>query len=213
MKKIVSFMIVLALIAGLAIIASPYWAVYQLKKAYDTKDIATINASIDFPKVQQSVKSQLNPILLEKAHQLTKSPFLQLLNIELNPDDIVGTLVNKAVDNSITADGVNYVITGQSATSTVSSSVKLLGGLLAVAMDKIDIQDLLTARNQDALLQKAKQQLTAPNPNAVPVDNAAKYCGFNCFYVNTPVKGYPVTLELQRHGWVTWQVVGVKLPL
>ena len=102
-------MIVLALIAGLAIIASPYWAVYQLKKAYDTKDIATINASIDFPKVQQSVKSQLNPILLEKAHQLTKSPFLQLLNIELNPDDIVGTLVNKAVDNSITADGVNYV--------------------------------------------------------------------------------------------------------
>ena len=213
MKKILSLVVVFALIVVAVIFASPYWAVYQLKKAYDSQDTATINASIDFPRLQQSMKSQLSPVLIDKANKVAQSPILQLLNIELNPDDMINKLVSQAVDYSVTADGVNYLMTGKSVTSQVETSVKLLGGLVAVAMDKIDIQDLITAKDPAELNQKIKQQLQAPNPNA---DSSAKpqahYCGFNCFQVNGQVRGYPLTLTMQRQGLVNWKIVGVKLP-
>lgn len=195
------------------VVASPYWAVYQLKKAYDTQDVATINAAIDFPQVQQSVKTQLSPVLIDKANKVAKSPILQMLNIELHPDEMINTLVNQAVDNGVTADGVNYVLTGQAVARNMDASVKLLGGLVAVAMDKIDIKDLITAKDSTELNQKIRQQLQAPNPNPTPQNKpSARYCGFNCFEVNGQVRGYPLTLTMQRQGLVGWKIVAVKLP-
>lgn len=213
MKKVLSVVAVLALMVAAIVAASPYWAVYQLKKAYDTQDAATINAAIDFPQVQQSVKTQLSPVLIDKANKLAKSPILQMLNIELHPDEMINTLVNQAVDNGVTADGVNYVLTGQAVARNMDASVKLLGGLVAVAMDKIDIKDLITAKDSTELNQKIRQQLQAPNPNPTPQNKpSSRYCGFNCFEVNGEVRGYPLTLTMQRQGLVGWKIVAVKLP-
>ena len=213
MKKVLSVVAVLALMVVAIIAASPYWAVYQLKKAYDTQDVATINAAIDFPQVQQSVKTQLSPVLIDKANKVAKSPILQMLNIELHPDEMINKLVNQAVDNGVTADGVNYVLTGQAVARNMDASVKLLGGLVAVAMDKIDIKDLMIAKDSTELNQKIRQQLQAPNPNPTPQNKpSARYCGFNCFEVNGQVRGYPLTLTMQRQGLVDWKIVAVKLP-
>lgn len=213
MKKVLSVLTVLALLIVAIVAASPYWAVYQLKKAYDTQDVATINAAIDFPQVQQSVKTQLSPVLIDKANKLAKSPVLQMLNINLHPDEMINKLVNQAVDNGVTADGVNYVLTGQAVARNMDASVKLLGGLVAVAMDKIDIKDLITAKDSTELNQKIRQQLQAPNPNPTPQNKpSARYCGFNCFEVNGQVRGYPLTLTMQRQGLVDWKIVAVKLP-
>lgn len=195
------------------VFASPYWAVYQLKKAYDTQDVASITAAIDFPQVQQSVKTQLGPVLIAKANTVAKSPILQMLNIELKPDEMINKLINQAVDNSVTADGVNYVLTGQSVASNINTSVKLLGGLVAVAMDKIDIKDLIMANDSIELNQKIRQQLQAPNPNPAPQSEpSAHYCGFNCFELNGEVRGYSLTLTMQRQGLVDWKIVAIKLP-
>lgn len=213
MKKFLSILAVLALMVVAIVFASPYWAVYQLKKAYDTQDVSTINAAIDFPQVQQSIKTQLSPVLIAKANTIAKSPILQMLNIELNPDEMINKLVNQAVDNSVTADGVNYVLTGQSVASNINTSVKLLGGLVAVAMDKIDIKDLIMAKDSIELNQKIRQQLQAPNPNPAPQgEPSAHYCGFNCFEVHGQVRDYPLTLTMQRQGLVGWKIVAVKLP-
>ena len=44
MKKVLSLLIILALIVVAWVFASPYWAVYQLKKAYDAQQADTISA-------------------------------------------------------------------------------------------------------------------------------------------------------------------------
>ena len=38
------------------------------------------------------------------------------------------------------------------------------------------------------------------------------YCGINCFSISGNVKGYPVTIEMQRQGFVEWKIVDVLLP-
>ena len=48
MKKVLSLLIILALIVVAWVFASPYWAVYQLKKAYDAQQADTISAAIEF---------------------------------------------------------------------------------------------------------------------------------------------------------------------
>ena len=153
MKKLLSLLITLVLIVVAWVFASPYWAVYQLKKAYDAQQADTISAAIEFTQLQQSVKSQLTPVLVEKANHVAKSPVLQMLNIELNPDDLVSKMVNQAVDNTVTPEGVQYALTGHATSELLKTTVKLLGGLVAVAMDKIDIKDLILARNSAELNQ------------------------------------------------------------
>ena len=216
MKKVLSLLIILALIVIAWVFASPYWAVYQLKKAYDAQQADTISAAIEFTQLQQSIKSQLTSVLVEKANHVAKSPILQMLNIELNPDDLVNKMVNQAVDNTVTPEGVQYALTGQATTELLKTNVKLLGGLVAVAMDKIDIKDLILARNSAELNQKIKQQLQS-NPNATTATSQTRptthYCGFNCFEVIGQVRGYPLTLHLQRQGLIHWKIVGVTLPL
>ena len=217
MKKVLSLLIILALIVVAWVFASPYWAVYQLKKAYDAQQADTISAAIEFTQLQQSIKSQLTPVLIEKANHVAKSPILQMLNIALNPDDLVNKMVNQAVDNTVTPEGVQYALTGQATSEPLKTNVKLLGGLVAVAMDKIDIKDLILARNSAELNQKIKQQLQSPNPNATTATSQTQptthYCGFNCFEVSGQLRGYPLTLRLQRQGLIHWKIVGVTLPL
>lgn len=217
MKKVLSLLVSLALIVVAVVFASPYWVVYQLKKAYDVQDATTISAAIDFPQVQQSVKSQLSSVLIKKANHIAKSPILQMLNISLNPDDMINKMVDEAVDSTVTQNGVQYALTGQATSEMLKANVKLLGGLVAVAMDKIDIKELITARDSAELNQKIKQQLQAPNPNAdtqsVQTKPTAHYCGFNCFEVNGQVRGYPLTLTMQHQGLIHWKIVDVKLPL
>lgn len=217
MKKLLSLLIILALIVVAWVFASPYWAVYQLKKAYDAQQVDTISAAIEFTQLQQSIKSQLTPVLVEKANHVAKSPILQMLNIELNPDDLVNKMVNQAVDNTVTPEGVQYALTGQATSELLKTNVKLLGGLVAVAMDKIDIKDLILARNSAELNQKIKQQLQSPNPNVTTATSQTQptthYCGFNCFEVSGQLRGYPLTLRLQRQGLIHWKIVGVTLPL
>ena len=88
---------------------------------------------------------------------------------------------------------------------------------MAVAMDKIDIKDLILARNSAELNQKIKQQLQSPNPNATTATSQTQptthYCSFNCFEVTGQLHGYPLTLRLQRQGLIHWKIVGVTLPL
>ncbi|MFW2178281.1 MULTISPECIES: DUF2939 domain-containing protein [unclassified Moraxella] len=213
MKKIITLAMLLLIVFVGAVFASPYWTLYQLKNAYDAKDTQAITAHIDFGKLQQSLKAQLTPVLVAKVEHVTASPILQALNLNVDADSMVSKMVNRAVENTVTENGVNNLLNGQTTLASLDSNAKLLGGLTAVAMDKIDVKDLIMARSQDELSEKLKQQLSQPNPNAVTVKDSANYCGFNCFAVNTQVRGYPITVNMERQGFVNWKVAGVKLPI
>ena len=38
------------------------------------------------------------------------------------------------------------------------------------------------------------------------------YCGINCFTISGQVKGYPLTIEMQRDGLIDWKIVDIILP-
>lgn len=211
MKKFLTLIIVVVVLLAVWVIGSPYWTLYQLKQAYDAKDTATINDYVDYPRVRQDIKAQLSPIIVEKATRITQSPILQALNIQMDGTAMVDKLVNQAVDNTITPDGVTNLITEQTAPD---HNAQLLSGLMVVAMGKLNILDLISANNQTELQQKIRQQLLAStNQTATNSEPKANYCGFNCFKVDGQVRGYPLTVTLERQDLTNWQIVGFTLPL
>jgi hypothetical protein len=46
---------------------SPYWTVWQLRKAADARDVAAISARVDYPAVRESLKAQLRSRLVNGA--------------------------------------------------------------------------------------------------------------------------------------------------
>lgn len=221
MKKFFGVVVVaLVLLVGW-FFASPYYTVYQLKQAYDSYDADIISQHIDFSRVQSDLKQQLQPVLIKKVQNLTQSPFAKLLNVQVDETAMVEKLVNQAVDNGVTPQTIKTLLTTQGRVSNLDNNVKLLGGLTAVAMDKIKLDPetlayLATAENRDELNQKLLAQVkasnpaTGSNPNTKPT---AHYCGIDCFEVQTQVQGYPLTMEMARQGFANWQIVKIKLPI
>lgn len=207
MKKIIVLcLFVMVVIMG----GSPYWTLYQLKNAYDSKDTDTIIHHIDFPKVKQNLKQQLTPVLHEKAQHLTQIPLLKTFNIHIDSQGMIEKMLNHSLDTTLTPSHVKLLLSN---TSNIDQNTKILGGMIAIALGKIDIQTLLTARNQAELQQILIKQLNKPNPNASNKETAMKYCGFNCFNIHTQVHGYPITVKMQRQGLINWQVTAIQLPL
>lgn len=222
MKKIIILLgLVIVAVVGW-FFASPYYTLYQLKTAYANHDTQMINRYIDFPSVQTDIKNQLTPVLVKKVQTLTQSPIAKLLNVQVDEKSMVEKLVTQAVDNTVTPTGVSKVLSGQTLLKNLDNNAKLLGGLTAVAMDKIklnpeNLADLVTANNTDELNQKLLTQLKASDMskggNTANSQPTASYCGINCFKVQTQVQGYPITINMARQGFANWQIVGVKLPL
>lgn len=210
MKKLSIFCIFLMILVVVVIGSSPYYTLYRLKNAYENQDVDSINQQIDFPKLQQNLKSQLIPTLNKKAEKITNLPLLKALDINIQPQTMIEKLVNQSVDNAVTPNSVKQLFTD---ITKVDNNTQLFGGLVAVALDKIDIQALIMARNQAELQQTLIKQLNAPNPNPSNQPTAFHYCGFNCFKVDTQVQGYPLTVQMQRQGLIDWKIVGIKLPI
>lgn len=210
MKKFTVFVVFLVIVVISVIAGSPYFTLYQLKNAYETQNVNKITQHIDFPQLQQNIKSQLTPALTKKAENISNSPLLKAFNINLNSQSMIEKLVNQGVDNAITPNNIKQLSTN---TTKVDRNTQLFGGLVAVALDKINIQTLITARNQTELQQMVIKQLNAPHPNPSNQETTFNYCGFRCFSVKTQIHGYPIDVTLQRQGLIDWKIVGVKLPI
>lgn len=210
MKKFTFFTLFLMIVAVAVIGCSPYYTLYQLKNAYENQNIDNINQQIDFPKLQQNLKSQLTSALNKKAENITNLPLLKVFDIKIQPQTMIEKLVNQSVDNAVTPNNVKQLFTD---ITKVDKNTQLLGGLVAVALDKINIQALITARNQAELQRMVIKQLNAPNPNPSSQTTSTVYCGFYCFKVDTQVHGYPITVKMQRQGVLDWKIVGIKLPI
>lgn len=210
MKKFTIFVAFLIIVVISVIAGSPYFTLYQLKNAYETQNVNKITHHIDFPQLQKNLKSQLTPALTKKAENLTNLPLLKAFDIQLQPHMLIEKLVNQGVDNAITPNNVKQLLTN---TTKVDRNTQLFGGLVAVALDKINIQTLITARNQTELQQMVIQQLNAPHPNPSNQETTFNYCGFRCFRIKTQIHGYPIDVTLQRQGLVEWKIVEIKLPI
>ncbi|MCD1279909.1 MAG: DUF2939 domain-containing protein [Psychrobacter sp.] len=216
MKKL----IVLLMVIAVAVYAgSPYYSAYQLKNAYDAKDGATIAAAIDYDQVRPSIQNQLTsqfsatisnyPLVAE----LGGEPLIQAAN----------SFIAQAVDGAITPQNIEKIINTQGQANTAT---KELAAAWAITSNQVDlknlIQNLIIQRGDvNAVVQSQMQQMMQKQA-AVLEQQAAQgsdsdkpelsYCGINCFQISGQVKGYPLTIEMQRDGLIDWKIVDIILP-
>jgi|TARA_R110002020_G_scaffold268309_2_gene483516 hypothetical protein len=216
MKKL----IVLLMVIAVAVYAgSPYYSAYQLKNAYDAKDGATIAAAIDYDQVRPSIQNQLTsqfsatisnyPLVAE----LGGEPLIQAAN----------SFIAQAVDGAITPQNIEKIINTQGQANTAT---KELAAAWAIASNQVDlknlIQNLIIQRGDvNAVVQSQMQQIMQKQA-AILEQQAAQgsdsdkpelsYCGINCFQISGQIKGYPLTIEMQRDGLIDWKIVDIVLP-
>ncbi|MBE0406704.1 DUF2939 domain-containing protein [Psychrobacter sp. AOP22-C1-22] len=216
MKKLIVLLIVIAV----AIFAgSPYYSAYQLKNAYDAKDGAAIAAAIDYEQVRPSVQNQLTS---QFALTMTKYPLVaELGGAALN--EAANGFIIQAVDGAITPQNIEKLINTQGQANTAT---KELAAAWAIASNQVDLKNLI----QNLIIQRGDVNAVVKNQMQQIMDKQAaeleqqvaqgtdsdkpklSYCGINCFNISGQVKGYPLTIEMQREGLINWKIVDVVLP-
>ncbi|GAA0324087.1 DUF2939 domain-containing protein [Psychrobacter aestuarii] len=219
MKKLTSLVMLLVLIIGVVFAGSPYYKAYQLKEAYDAKDGAAIAAAIDYAQLQPNMTRQLTDKLQQT---LTQYPMVtQLAGPALT--QAADDFITNAVKGAVEPNNIEQLITTQGQANTAT---KQLAAAWAIASNQVNlqnlIQDVITQRgNIDAVVEK-QMQLMMDKQAEVLEQQAAEgndtdkpelhYCGINCFTISGQVKGYPLTIEMQRQGFVDWKIVNIVLP-
>ncbi|MGP5548630.1 DUF2939 domain-containing protein [Psychrobacter alimentarius] len=216
MKKLIVLLIVIAI----AVYAgSPYYSAYQLKNAYEDKDGTTIAAAIDYDQVKPSIQNQLTT-------QFTATMGKYPLVAELGGEPLTqaaNRFITEAVDGAITPQNVEKIIDTQGQANTAT---KELAAAWAIASNQVDlknlIQNLILQRGdvnavvQSQMQQIMKKQAAELEQQAAQGTDSDKptlsYCGINCFNISGQVKGYPLTIEMQRQGLVEWKIVDIVLP-
>ena len=219
MKSLKFFLVTLVIVAVALFAGSPYYTAYQLKKAYDANDGAALVSHINFDQLQPNIQNQLTT---KFSNTLQQYPLVAQLGgdaLVQAADDFIVQSVNKAV----TADNISALIDTQ---GQANQATKELAAAWAIASNKVDlkqlVQDLIIQRGDiQAVIQNQTQQVMKQQANELQnhvesgEDSAQpklSYCGMNCFTISGQVKGYPLTLEMQREGLLGWKVVNVVLP-
>lgn len=207
------FLLVLGI---LGVFLSPYYALYQIKSAYESNDYAKALSYVDLPKVQDNIKATLHARLDETL--ATNSSLLTLGNLMPKLKDELKSKASDELDKSIqtalTADNLHKTLAGE-----LTDESKKLVAFWAIASDYVDYELLI----KDALLGNTTQAVKNQEPiikervikrfgNGVPSDTKMRYCGVNCFEVMGGVSGVPVGAKLYRVGVLNWQIGEVILP-
>ncbi|MCH1783103.1 DUF2939 domain-containing protein [Psychrobacter glaciei] len=216
MKKLLVLLIIIAvtIYAG-----SPYYSAYQLKNAYDAKDGAAIAAAIDYEQLRPSIETQL---IDQFANTMTQYPLVAELGGAPLTDAANGFIM-QAVAGAITPQNIEKVINTQ---GQANSATKELAAAWAIASNQVDlknlIQNLIIQRGdvnavvQSQMQQIMKKQAAELEQQAAQGSDSDKptlsYCGINCFTISGQVKGYPLTIEMQRDGLIHWKIVDIVLP-
>lgn len=222
MKKIMTLLFIVCLLAVGVYAGSPYYTVYQLKQAYDNQDGATLAAAIDYSQLTVHLKTQLNG---KFANTLSQYPMVA----QLGGDALVEAgmeFIDRSVDGAVTADNIQTLVNMQGQSNQVNQSTQELAAAWAIASNQVNltmlIQDLIVERGDvDKVVKKQMQlmmdkqalQLTAHTQAGTDSEKPQlSYCAIDCFSMSGQIKGYPLTVRMQRQGWIDWKIVDVQLP-
>ena len=131
--------------------------------------------------------------------------------------------ITQAVDGAITPQNIEKLINTQGQANTAT---KELAAAWAIASNQVDlknlIQNLIIQRGdvnavvKNQMQQIMKKQAAELEQQAAQGTDSDKpklaYCGINCFTISGQVKGYPLTIEMQREGLINWKIVDIVLP-
>lgn len=214
MKHLFRFVIVLSIITAIVLFASPYYHLYTLKNAYEKGDYAYIIDSVDFETLRPNLKSQLYVRLDDILTQSKLATAVSMIGVER--DDLTGygeRFIDKTIDATITPTNLNKLATGD-----LTDSEPLLI-TLAVAGGLVDtgklVGDFLKTGNIDKAVARQQEHIasqfasTETNPDQTDNKPTLRYCGINCFAVDTTVKNYPISVVMTRHQGVFWRIDNV----
>lgn len=102
-------LIALAAMLLIYVAAAPYITVHQIASAAEDKDGEAMAEHIDFPSVRQSLKDQMNAMMMKE----TSSPEMQDNPFAALGVAFAGVLVDKMVDAYITPAGITQLMKGE----------------------------------------------------------------------------------------------------
>jgi Protein of unknown function (DUF2939) len=107
-RPVIVVSILLALVAGASLYASPYLALYRMREAVRARDAIALTPYIDFPAVRESVKASVNArIGAEMAKDVERNPFAAL------GVAFAAAIVNPLVDAMVTPEGMAAMLSGE----------------------------------------------------------------------------------------------------
>lgn len=219
MKKLTSLLLVMVVMVVAIYAGSPYYQAYQLKQAYDNQDGVTLANAIDYPQLKDNLKTQLNN---KFANTLSQYPMVA----QLGGSALIqaaSEFIHRSVDGAVTANNVQTLIETQ---GQANQATKELAAAWAIASNQVNLTNLI----QDLIVERGNVDKVVKNQMQIMMDRQAKqlathaksgndsdkptlsYCGINCFNISGQVKGYPLTVHMQRQGMIDWKIVDVTLP-
>ncbi|WP_434352973.1 DUF2939 domain-containing protein [Psychrobacter sp. HD31] len=217
MKK---FLFLILLIAVGVFFGSPFYSLYQLKAAYDNQDGQVIADAIDYSQLTDNLKNQLNTNF---QNTVDEYPMIA----QFGGDKVLAKgqkFIEQAVEGAITPQNIAATISSQG--QQANQSTKELAAIWAVVGGKINMGELvqgilLRGGNIEKALTKQMTKLVEAQSQEVAMQAQTgndsdlpsfSYCGINCFNVSGDVKGYPLTVQMQRQGLIDWKIIDIKLP-
>lgn len=215
MKKIWLAFLVMMCVVGV-IVLSPYYALYQIKSAYQAGDYGKVISYADIPQIEQHTKTTLHARLDETLDNNPKLVGLTTLfpNIKDTLSNRAKQEIDKATKQAINAENLSRLLAND-----ISTDSKKLVAVWAVASDYIDyetlLKDLLThdldtaIYNQETII---TERIVARFGKATPSDTSLRYCGLHCFMVTGNISNQPTGIILTRHGILHWKISAIILP-
>jgi hypothetical protein len=96
-----------AFVGGGLLYASPYLTLYQMYQAVERRDARAISNSVDFPALRESVKENLQSVVLKQTAK-QNNPILNLIGAALG-----SALADPVLDRLVTPEGVMALLEGQ----------------------------------------------------------------------------------------------------
>ena len=190
MKTIIKLCLALFVIVLVAAGVSPYYRLYQLKQAYDAKQYETLVAAVDFETLRPNLKTQL----YDKASNITQNLTKELSALGLD-ESRVQAFANKMIDST-----VDDTITHENAMRLARGEYRLGEQVAGLVM--------LTGWGADGDVSSGDPNQDSPDAK----DYQLGYCGLNCFFVKTDIKGKMIEARLSRQGWFDWKIDNIILP-
>lgn len=191
MKKIITVSIVLLIGFILFWIGTAYWSVYQIKQAIDNNQPEKIEKYINFPRVQESLKNQIEKRIAQEMGFTEDSSHFVL---------------GKKLNNLISSQLVKTIVTPEMVSLFFQG--KVLHENYPKNINKLIEPIFLVTETEDNSVASASVKNIANEETKLP---SSKFLSWNQFVVMIPIdKERTTQIFLEPESW-KWKIVDIQL--
>ncbi|TAL54727.1 DUF2939 domain-containing protein [Pandoraea sp.] len=201
-KKIWTGAVLAAILAFAAAVAiSPYWALERIKRAADQHDATTLSAYVDFPQVQDSLKTSLRESLRQQMNRRSQNP-LEGFALALG-----GWVSDRMVEALLTPQSIAALMRGETV-----SPLESPGNPPATVPPPTASVPPGTSAQPAAPAPALSEAGASDNQRA---NLTAGYEDFSHFVIRVYRRGQPdkpVLFTMTRQGLFDWKLTAIQLP-